>query len=256
MYLIKSLVKALVPKRYLINVKEIYLKVRSSYYIGDNFFCPCCEGHFREFLPLRNYPNLFVMCPRCESLERHRLLWMYFKERTNIFAENVELLHIAPEFCFQKIFEAMPNIHYITADLKSRYAKVKMDITKIQYEDNLFDAVLCNHVLEHIEEDKKAMREIFRTLKPGGWAILQSPIDLKRIETFENPNVISPEERKRFFGQSDHVRIYGRDYKEKLEHCGFNVRVDNYVKGLSNEIIDHYKLDKDEDIYFCIKPLN
>ncbi|MFQ6084530.1 MAG: methyltransferase domain-containing protein [Candidatus Aminicenantia bacterium] len=128
-----------------------------------------------------------------------------------------------------------------------------MDITDIPFPDNHFDCIICCHVLEHVPDDRKAMRELFRILKPGGWAILQSPINLNRDKTFEDPNIVSSEERERVFGQSDHVRIYGRDFKNKLEEVGFVVRVDNYVQKLGDSVIKKYGLMRNEKIYFCLK---
>ncbi len=147
----------------------------------------------------------------------------------------------------------MPNLDYISADLDSPLAMVKMDITNILYEDNSFDVILCSHVLEHVVDDQKAMRELFRVLKPGGWAILGSPMDLNRDKTFEDPNIVSPEDQIRTFGYPGHVRIYGRDYKERLEKAGFAVRVDSYVRELSPDTIKKYGLMREEDIYVCTK---
>lgn len=253
MSFIKSIIKIIIPKEHLIKVKDTYLILRSVFYIGNGFYCPCCEGTFRKFLSLKNYPGKFIMCPRCESLERHRLLWMYLKEKTDMFHERKKVLHIAPEFYFQKVLSKMQGIDYISADKESRFAEVKMDITDIQYRENTFDVVLCNHVLEHITDDTKAMKEIYRVLKPNGWAIMQSPIDMMREKTFEDPSVVEAEERRQVYGQADHVRIYGRDYGERLRNSGFFVKIDEYVKGLDEDKIIKYKLDRDEDIYCCIK---
>ncbi len=148
----------------------------------------------------------------------------------------------------------MPNLDYVSAGLDSPLAMVKMDITNIAYGDNSFDAILCVHVLEHVMDDQTAMSELFRVLKPGGWAILQSPIDLNRDKTFEDPNIVLPEDRERIFGQNDHVRIYGRDYEDRLAKAGFALKVDSYVKDLGPVLIKKYGLAKDEDIYLCSKP--
>jgi len=129
-----------------------------------------------------------------------------------------------------------------------------MDITYIPYKHNSFDVILCNHVLEHVVEDQKAIRELFRVLTPGGWAILQCPIDSQRAKTFEDPSITAPHDRARAFGQHDHVRIYGRDYKERLEKAGFTVKVDNYARDLDINVVRKYGL-KDEEIHFCTKPL-
>ena len=249
----KAILKEIIPRKYLIRVKNIYLFMRSIFYAGNKYYCPCCEGRFSKFLSLKNYPESYVMCPRCESLERHRLLWMYLTEKTNMFSGKKKVLHIAPEFSFLKLLSKMNGIDYVSADKESPFAEVKMDITKIQYDDNSFDIVFCNHVLEHIPDDKKAMQEIYRVLKPGGWAILQSPVNMKLERTFEDPKVVSPRERQRIFGQRDHVRKYGKDYSERLSNCGFIVNVNGYVRELHEEKINKYKLDRNEDIYHCIK---
>jgi len=147
----------------------------------------------------------------------------------------------------------MENLDYTSADLYSSVSMVKMDITNILYKENSFDVILVSHVLEHVIDDRKAMRELFRVLKPGGWAIIQSPIDLKRDQTYEDFTVTLPEDRERVFGNPGHVRIYGRDYKNRLEEAGFNVKLDPYVKEFSDDEVIKYGLDKSEDIYFCTK---
>ncbi len=227
--------------------------LRTARYFGIRFKCPCCGGHFRKFFSYGVHPRPNAQCPRCESLERHRLLWLYLQQHTNLFTADLKLLHIAPEPVFQNKFQTMSNLDYISADLESPLAQIKMDITEIPYPDNTFHAILCSHVLEHVEDDRKALRELFRVLKPGGWAILQSPIDLKRDKTFEDPEIVSPGTRERFFGQHDHVRLYGRDYKDRLTEAGFTVRIDDFVKTLDTQAVEKYRLEKDEYIYFCQK---
>jgi len=248
---LKALIRPLVPKKYRPVIKQTWFTLRSLLYFGNQFICPCCSGHFRKFLPYRGRPN--AICPRCGSAERHRLLWLYLKNKTNFFKDNLKVLHFAPQYILQKKIKSMPNIDYLSADLYSPLAMVKMDITNIQYKDGSFDVILCCHVLEHIMNDRKAMRELFRVLKPGGWAIIQSPVDLKLDETFEDPNVVLPEDREHIFGNKGHVRIYGRDYKDRLSQVGFNVKVDGYVKKLTD--YKKYSLIKEEDIYLCEREL-
>jgi len=243
----EAIVKALIPRAY----RSL---ISSLMYIGKQVTCSCCNGSFRKFLSYGVKARENALCPRCESLERHRLLWLYLKNKTNFFTDNLRVLHFAPEYFFQKTFKSMPNLDYISADLTSPFAMVKMDITNIVYEDNSFDVILCCHVLEHIIDDNRALMELFRVLKPGGWAILQAPIDLKRDKTFEDTNIVIPKDRERIFGQEDHVRIYGRDYKDRLEKAGFTVKVDAYGREMGDDMIKKYGLMKDEDIYFCTKP--
>jgi SAM-dependent methyltransferase len=146
----------------------------------------------------------------------------------------------------------MPNLDYVSVDLYSRLAMINMDATDIKFPEGTFDCVLCYHVLEHIPDDKKAMSEILRVLKPGGWGILQVPILAET--TIEDPAINSPEDRERVYGQSDHVRAYGLDYKDRLEDAGFIVTVDDYVSELGGEVVRRCGLEKDECIYYCVKP--
>ncbi len=254
-YLIKF-AKAVIPIQYHGKAAEIYQDrdsiMRAAPFIGIKFFCPCCGWYLRKFLPfgVKLRPN--ALCPRCHSLERHRLLWLYLKDSTNLFTDHLRVLHFAPEHLFNRAFKSLDNLDYTTADLDPNRAMIEMDITNITYEDNSFDVILCSHVLEHVMDDKKAMSELFRVLSPGGWAILQVPV--LREKTYEDPAVVAPEERERLFGQRDHVRIYGLDYRDRLESAGFNVKVDGYVRKLGSAKIRRYGLSKGEDIYFCTKP--
>lgn len=178
-------------------------------------------------------------------------MWLYLKEKTNFFSANLKVLHIAPEICFIDKFKAMENLDYTTADLESPLAEVKMDVHDIPFEDQTFDVVFCNHVMEHVTDDIKAMSEINRVLKPGGWAIIQSPQDYSRAETLEDPSITDPKERERIYWQSDHVRLFGLDYGKRLEKAGFKVTEDRYVMELPDETVTRYALPANEIIYFC-----
>jgi SAM-dependent methyltransferase len=245
-----------IPRKVLQRFSHFFLRIIQVFYLGKNIECPVCGREYRKMLPYgRNPARENALCPNCLSLERHRLIWLYLKEKTGFFKDNNKFLHIAPELCFIHRFESIPNLDYISADIESPLAKVKMDINKIPFEENTFDAAMCNHVLEHIEDDIKAMKEIYRVLKPFGWAILQVPFMGKNLKkTFEDPEVITPSERERVFGQRDHVRIYGQDYADRLRSAGFEVHEDRYVMELSEEEVKKYALAADEIIYFCIKP--
>jgi SAM-dependent methyltransferase len=217
-------------------------------YGGNNVECPCCGGKFKQYLP---YGRPDVMCPKCGSFERHRLLTYFLRKHTDVFSKRISLLHIAPEECLSKIFSRHKNIDYITADLYMEGVKIKMDITDIKFPDNSFDVIMCNHVLEHIPDDLKAMRELRRVLKTDGFAILQVPI--LREKTFEDFSVTTPEERKRVFGQDDHVRIYGHDYKDRLVNTGFSVDEKNIISGMNPELVKRYGFMEKETIYYCTK---
>ena len=190
----------------------------------------------------------------CLSLERHRLLWLYLKEKTDFFSAPLKVLHFAPEQPFLKRFRALKNLDYTTADLCSPIADLQLDVTDIQQPDNTFDVVICNHVLEHVNDANKAFAEIKRILKPGGWAILLVPIN-PDVDTFEDPSVTDPKERERLFGQYDHVRQFGRDYADVLRKAGFQVVEDRLYYELPNDQRERMHLARrgEEIIYKCVK---
>ena len=202
--------------------------------------CPFCLAIVEAFLPfgldepvLRRHhvvggglrPN--AMCPTegCWSLDRERLVFLFLKHRTTVLTRAVSILHVAPERALGRVLRARP--HYTAADLIPAPGVEAMDITDIRYPDAAFDVVICNHVLEHVVDDGRAMREIGRVLRPSGFAILQVPIASTLATTFEAPEVVDPRDRARTFGQCDHVRLYGADYVTRLVAAGFAVEVHN-----------------------------
>ena len=243
-----------IPRKYLQLFSRPVLNLLALFYRGNRVYCPVDGRSYRKFLPYgRIDPRPNALCPGSLTLERHRLLWLYLREKTDFFRQPIKLLHVAPEICFIERFEQMTHIDYITADLESPWAKVKMDLHDIPFEENTFDVVLCNHVMEHVTDDIQCMREIVRVLKPGGWAIIQSPTyDL--AETYEDPSIISPQAREEAYGQDDHLRKYGHDYGDRLRQAGFKVTEDDYVKHFPPEQVRRYSLLPDELIYFCEKP--
>jgi SAM-dependent methyltransferase len=228
----------------------------SWFYRGDRVTCPICEGSFRTFMPKvkpagANRRN--AKCPRCGASERHRHLWLYLRNRTNLFSEPLSVLHFAPEWPIEKRLRRCPNLDYTSADLDPDRAIVSMDITDIPRPDESFDVALCSHVLEHVPDDRKAMSELFRILRPGGWATVMVPIDHHRAQTFEHPGVVSPEERERLFWQADHVRVYGRDFKGRLEQAGFRVSIESYRPEPAKDVVRRYGLTQHDEIYLCRK---
>ncbi|MBN2493226.1 MAG: glycosyltransferase [Deltaproteobacteria bacterium] len=216
--------------------------------------CPCCNRRFESFLPTgATVQRSNARCPNCGSLERHRLLQLFLKEETNLYRDKLKMLHVAPEPVFEKIFKRSPKIDYLSADLCAD-AMVEMDITCIQMADNTFDVIICNHVLEHIQDDARAMAELYRVLKPGGWAIILVPFRENLERTYEDPSIVSPEDRTRHFGQHDHVRWYGRDYKDRLAGAGFEVKELAYARILGKKNIELHGLMKSEYIHYCTKP--
>lgn len=221
---------------------------------GDKYEDPIDGRKFKKFLPY-GYENQRenVLSPSTLSLERHRLLWLYLKNETGFFSEGLKVLHFAPEQAFYKRFRKLKNLDYTTTDLNSPLADVKADICDLPFKSDTYDFILCNHVLEHIPDDTQAMRELYRILKPGGTAILQIPQDLSLEKTFEDDSITSRKERARIFGQYDHVRVYGRDYFDKLRSIGFNVKEVDYTSRLKESEIDKYRLARGEIIPVCTK---
>lgn len=216
---------------------------------GTTYTDPIDGKQFRKFLPYGYvHPRDNVLSPSTLSLERHRLLWLFLKNKTNFFTAQHKVLHFAPEQAFYKRFRNLKNLDYTTTDLNSPLADVKADICDLPFEDNSFDVILCNHVLEHIPDDTKAMSELWRVMKPGGWGIFQIPQDLNRETTFEDNSITDKKQRAKVFGQYDHVRIYGRDYFKTLEKAGFTVNPVPYSSQLSKEEVDRYRLSQSEII--------
>lgn len=249
-----SLITRIFPRQMLIRFSYLFSLLIRPFYWGNKVECPICGGHFRKFLPY-GYGEAMDnrLCPKCLSLERHRLLWLYLKEKTGFFTDNLKVLHFAPEQPFLKRFRALKNLDYTTADIDSPIADLNLDITEMNIPDNQYDVLICNHVLEHVDNVDKAFSEIKRVLKPGGWAILMVPIN-PDVDTFEDPSVTDPEERKRLFGQYDHVRQFGRDYADVLSKAGFKVTADRLYYELPDEKREKMHLArKGEELVYVAK---
>lgn len=243
-----------IPRRYLQLFSHMGLKIVAIFYRGNKVNCPVCDSNFRSFLPYGRKARSNALCPNCLSLERHRMMWLFLKNETSFFNSKLDVLHIAPELCFIERFEKIHGNRYITADIESPLAKVKLDVHDIPFEEAKFDVVFCNHVMEHVEDDYKAMAEIFRVLKPGGFAILQIPLFYPLLDkTYEDESITSPKEREKAFGQSDHVRMYGKDYADRLRSVGFVVDENRYYENLPIEDVKRFALPLDEPVFYCRK---
>ncbi len=191
---------------------------------GTERYCPVCGKSARDFADYGIVPRADALCRYCGALERHRLTWLYFTRETDLFdGGDRRVLHVAPEAVFERLFRRRLGSGYLTADLSNPRAMVRMDITDVDYPDASFDVIYCSHVLEHVPDDAKAMRELRRVLKPDGWAMLLVPVTAET--TFEDPSVTDPARRLELFGQEDHVRRYGPDFADRLRDAGFDVRV-------------------------------
>ncbi|MCK0130511.1 methyltransferase domain-containing protein [Flavobacteriaceae bacterium F08102] len=245
-----------VPRPWLIKLSYVVSPFLAFYLKGNKYTDPIDGKSFRKFLPYgygTQRPN--VLSPSTLSLERHRLLWLYLERETSFFdaTKPIKVLHMAPEQCFLKRFKKLKHIDLITADLYSPIVDVKADILDLPFEDDQFDIIFCNHVLEHIVDDQKAMSELYRVLKPGGMGIFQVPQDYTRTTTYEDFSITDPDERAKHFGQYDHVRVYGSDYFNRLSAVGFNVEPVRYTEQLSATEVDKYRLMKGEILPVCYK---
>ena len=243
-----------IPRPLLIRLSYVARPIIAFSLKGNRFTDPIDGKSFKSMLPYgyeKQRNN--VLSPSTLSLERHRLLWLYLNEETDFFTTPKKVLHFAPEQAFYKLFRNQKNLDYTTTDLFSPLADVKADICNLPFADNEYDVILCNHVLEHIPDDTKAMQELFRVLKPGGMAILQIPQELSRETTFSDDTITDQKERAKIFGQYDHVRIYGLDYFDKLRSIGFTVVEEDYTRKIAPELVEKYCLAKGEIIPVCFK---
>lgn len=244
-----KLILNIIPRPLLIRVSYLVRPILVLFLKGNTYTDPIDGNRFRTFLPYgygKQRNN--ALSPSTLSLERHRLLWLYLKNETDFFTANHKVLHFAPEQAFYKRFRNIKNLDYVTTDLNSPLADVKADICNLPFKENEFDIIFCNHVLEHIPNDTKAMQELYRVLKPDGFGVFQIPQDLNREKTFEDNSITDKKERAKIFGQYDHVRIYGRDYFDKLRSVGFKVDEVDYTNTLSQKEITKYCLAKGEII--------
>jgi SAM-dependent methyltransferase len=245
-------------------LKKLIRKVKIFIFRGDKFTCPFCGyqsnrlGRFGYSHPVIKEKQIVgsglrrSRCYQCNSSDRERLVYAYLENEINFFESNKKsrILHISPEPHLSGYIRKNEFLEYIGGDMFTEgyyypdFVK-NMDITSIPYSDNYFDLIICNHVLEHISEDNKAMAELHRVLKPKGIAVLQVPISLVLENSFENEAINTPKLRAEYFGQYDHVRIYGQDYPQRLENEGFNVES---IKELSKKYLE-FGLNPKEVLY-------
>ena len=245
-----------IPRSVLQRMASWAVPVMGLFYKGRGVECPLCGSKYRKFLPygyVQSRAN--ALCPKCLSLERHRLLWLSLTRETDLLKSFPRTLHIAPEVCIMRHlkphFKAHPG-QYVTADLESPLADLHFDVQQIPLADESVEVVICNHILEHVADDRKALRELHRILKPGGWGILLSPVDRDYEQTFEDDSIVDPDERTRIFGQYDHRRIYGQDYVDRLREAGFEAADIDYAASLPEEERKRYALPEDH-IYVVYK---
>lgn len=200
-------------------------------YRGDARACPCCDGQFRAMRATNGRPE--ALCPRCGALERHRLLWLFIEREVGVERLRGRMLHVAPEPALEQRLTTLPDLEYVRGDLLPARAEIRrLDVTAIDFPDESFDTIVVNHVLEHVPDDRRAIAELRRVLKPGGLVLTQHPYEPDRAMTYEDAAIVSETDRLAHFGQADHVRIYGRDFVERLREGGFSVETRRYAEAL------------------------
>jgi SAM-dependent methyltransferase len=256
--LVKTIIALLtrfIPRTLLQRGAHLGLKTFSWVYSGSRFEDPIDGKGYRKLLPygrVRTRQN--ALSPSTLSLERHRALWVYMKESTDFFSSQARMLHLAPEYCYIKKFSKLMSLEYVTGDLDSPWADHHFDVHSIPFEDSSFDILMANHLMEHVDDDRKVLKEFYRVLKPGGWGILQVPIDWNNPETEEDRSITDPLELERLYWQSDHLRLYGHeDYPRRLKEAGFEVEVVDMKKHLGESRYTKYCLGEERWVYVIRK---
>jgi SAM-dependent methyltransferase len=244
------------PRPLLIRLSYPFKKLAPLLFAGNNVECPVCEKSYRKFL---SYGSSVahregVLCPGDLTLERHRLMWLYLKNYSSFFTSaKLNVLHIAPEQCFHEKFKTQKNLNYLTGDLVSPIADLHFDLHHIPLENNRFDVVFCNHVMEHVEDPLQCMKELYRVMSVGAWAIMQVPQDFSREETFQDSSITSEADREKYYWQKDHVRLFGKDYPDYLRKAGFEVEEFHPTKELGQDLVKRYRLQPSEVLYISRK---
>jgi SAM-dependent methyltransferase len=221
-------------------VRRVAQSVLPILYRGDSVECPCCDHRSRKFIPRHGVDS---MCPHCLALQRHRSLALYLIQETDIASGTFDVLHVAPEEGLREKLVRTAKANYVTVDAEpSPIVSVVGDVTALPFPDESFDLVICSHVLEHVQDDASALRELFRVLRPGGVALLPHPVHEDIPTTIEDPAITAPSDRLRMFGATDHVRVYGADFSDRVRAAGFDVTRLDYLAMLGDEASVKYGL--------------
>lgn len=256
--MIKRIYKSITPEIFRIKLRLLVLKLLSTFYYGEKYYCNCCGKSFRKFLSKGNIKRLNAECPSCHSLERVRLLDYYLDRELNIYkTKGIKVLHFAPEKCLFDKFNKL-DIDYIDGDINANYARNIIDITNIGYENNYFDLIICSHVLGHVPDEKKAISEMYRVLKPGGEALVLTLINQNSYKTIENSDIITPADRLKTYGEPDLCRLHGLDFESRLSQGGFNVSKIDYRNNFSKNEKIRFSLGNGarEIIFKCEKKID
>jgi len=251
---LKQVLKNIFPSNLRWQLRKVAIDFRGLFYRGNKYKCPGCGHSYRTFLPMQDgaNPRPNIVCPGCSILERHRMLMLFLKRKTDLFQKKHRVLYFAPEYSIQEYFKQQPNIDYVSADIDNAMAMQHFDIMDIPYPENSFSAIFCSHVLAHVIDDRLALKELYRITKKGGFLLLlDPPNDLPK--TIEDKTANTPEKRLKLFGQDDRYRLYGQDFKEILTEPGYEVEEIDFVKELSREEIEKYRLSEKDRIFLCWK---
>ena len=240
----KSCLLKIIPKKFILKNEYCFRKIYAFAFTGAKFQCPICEHRLRKFISI---PGNDLLCPYCGSLSRDRRL--YYTLSMWILETGIKILEFSPSRCLYRKIKSIKTINYTANDFCGEFiADKNMDITNMDEQDTTYDLIICYHILEHIKNDATAMSELFRILKPKGTVIIQTPF--KQGDTYENKNITTDEDRKIYFGQEDHVRIYSVEgLCQRLETVGFEIEIINYKEEPQN----YYGFSNDETIFFCRK---
>lgn len=238
-----------------------YLWVKSLKYLGDAKYCPCCRTGFSRFMEVgpKREP---ILCPRCRSTGRDRMFWFFWEKHQELLQPGMSILHIAPEDVLYRRFKNIPGVNYVAGDkflpqFANTYPKgtIYVDLTDMgQFADNSFDFIYCSHVLEYIKDDRKALSELFRVMKPGKSGIISVPINYGHLVTLEDETITDPLEQERLYGDKGHLRYYGTDYMDKVKEAGFQTEFVPITDFISIEMIEKSALEPRDVIHLCRKP--
>jgi SAM-dependent methyltransferase len=268
---LRETVKRAIPRPYAQRVRDAFVHARYAamypLFAGNAYECPFCGGRFRRLLPKGSSEPVLrekrvvgagyrdhSRCPKCDSYDRERHLYLYLKHRTRVFVEPTRLLHFAPEKNLERVLRGLPRLDYVTGDIDPALADLEVDITRMPFEDHAFDVILCGHILQDVPEDRRGIAEMYRVLRPGGWAIVQVPVSQVLEETFEDPTITSHEGRARAYGGMYFVRMYGKDFERRLAEPGFVVRRESYAREIGEAQARRFGLLLDEELYIATKP--
>ena len=255
--MIKRIYKKVITERKRIQIHLFFNKMTSVFYYGNSFFCNCCKRSFWKFKSKGNtlIKRANAECPYCGSLERIRNLLFYIENETPLMTQKLRLLHFAPEWCLLPILKKLKNLEYITADVNPNLADYQVDIMDIPFLDEYFDYIICAHVLGHVPNEKKAVNELYRVLKPEGVALISTIIDFDNPFTFEVSDADTSDKRLRYYSEPDLLRLHGKDFDQRLMQSGFNVEIIDYPSQLGEEIKKKYALGdgRRELIFKCTK---